>query len=212
MRSAAARLRLGRCLLAICALTTVSVATAPSVPPPYEPGRLTFAGVLLDLSEIVLCVGSLWLAVATALTWAGALLGSGSLAARAAVRISPQAWRRLIGAALGGAIVLAPVTTGAAAPGPADDPGITGLRLPDRPEGVAPALPRGGATAHVVRVHRGDTLWDIAASRLPTGADDAARAAACERWYAANRAAIGPDPDLLLPGTLLRSPNERTRP
>ena len=209
------RFRLGRCVVATCALAVVGATTAPSVPLRHSPGppASAFADALTDLAEIVLCAGSLWLAVATALTAIGELLGSGSLAARVAVRVSPRAWRRLLGAALGGALVLAPAATGATAPDPAGDTRVTGLRLPDRPVGAIPSPPGGSdATSAVVRVRRGDTLWDIAASRLPAGADDAARAAACERWYAANRSAIGPDPDLLLPGTLLRSPYERTNP
>lgn len=65
--------------------------------------------------------------------------------------------------------------------------------------------PAARAGEHVVRP--GDTLWEIAASRLPAGADDAQVAAAWPRWYAANAAAIGPDPDLILPGTVLRPPD-----
>ena len=58
-----------------------------------------------------------------------------------------------------------------------------------------------------VVVRRGDTLWDIAARRLGPGASDAEIATAWHRWYAANAAAIGPDPDLLLPGRRLTPPD-----
>lgn len=61
-------------------------------------------------------------------------------------------------------------------------------------------------TAHVV-VRRGDTLWAIAARGLGPGASAAEIAAAWPRWFAANAAVIGPDPDLLLPGQLLRPPS-----
>lgn len=58
---------------------------------------------------------------------------------------------------------------------------------------------------HVV-VHRGDTLWDIAAAHLGQDATLADVAQEWPRWYAANRDLIGPDPDLILPGQELRIP------
>lgn len=207
-------LHLGRCAFAAsaaCALAAVGAATAPpAVARERRPGLPPFASALTDLAEVVLCLASLWLAVATVLAAAGALLGPGSLPARVALRVSPRAWRRLLAVVLGSAIVIAPAYTGAASPESTDGPRLAGLRLPDRPVGGAAAPADGGAAAVVV-VRRGDTLWDIAAASLPAGADDAGRAAACHRWYSANRAVIGPDPDLLLPGTRLRSPEPHER-
>ncbi|MBB2890757.1 LysM peptidoglycan-binding domain-containing protein [Flexivirga oryzae] len=58
-----------------------------------------------------------------------------------------------------------------------------------------------------VVVHRGDTLWSIAAAHLGPHADAQAIAAEWPRWYAANRHVIGDDPDLLCIGTRLRSPD-----
>ena len=54
-------------------------------------------------------------------------------------------------------------------------------------------------------VRRGDTLWSIAARQLGADASEAEVAAA---WplFAANRAVVGADPDLLLPGQVLRAP------
>ena len=52
----------------------------------------------------------------------------------------------------------------------------------------------------------GDSLWSLARTRLPQGATDAEVDAAWRRIYAANRAAIGPDPDLIRPGLRLRTP------
>jgi hypothetical protein len=60
-------------------------------------------------------------------------------------------------------------------------------------------------------VLRGDCLWDIAAAwlqgRHPGGpvTDDQVRRAT-QDWWQANAAVIGPDPDLLLPGQVLRPP------
>jgi nucleoid-associated protein YgaU len=59
---------------------------------------------------------------------------------------------------------------------------------------------------NVVVVRAGDTLWDIARRHLPAGATPTAVARAWPRWYAANRAVIGPDPDLVRPGQRLVAP------
>lgn len=69
---------------------------------------------------------------------------------------------------------------------------------PPRPTGPTAALER------VVRP--GDTLWGIAAATLGPDADNAAVAAQWPRWYAANRALIGADPNLILPGQRLVAP------
>ena len=65
-------------------------------------------------------------------------------------------------------------------------------------------------------VVRGDCLWHIAADsllgelgRLPT---DGEIAAAVHAWWSANADVIGPDPDLLLPGQVLRPPGRPERP
>ncbi len=58
----------------------------------------------------------------------------------------------------------------------------------------------------LVTVRRGDTLWDLAARHLGPHATDAEIAAEWPRWYEANRAVVGDDPDLLLPGRQLQPP------
>lgn len=57
-------------------------------------------------------------------------------------------------------------------------------------------------------VHRGDSLWSIVARDLGPDASAAEVAAAWPTWYAANRTLIGPDPDVLLPGTTLHRPTQ----
>jgi hypothetical protein len=52
----------------------------------------------------------------------------------------------------------------------------------------------------------GDTLWDLASAASPPGASPAAITEQWKQWYALNRATIGADPDLLLPGELLSLP------
>ena len=59
-----------------------------------------------------------------------------------------------------------------------------------------------------VVVHRGDTLWSIVADRLGPDADATRIAQEWPRWYAANRTAIGDDPDLLQVGASLHAPTE----
>jgi nucleoid-associated protein YgaU len=59
-----------------------------------------------------------------------------------------------------------------------------------------------------VVVRRGDCLWSVVARALGPDADDAAVARAWPRWYAANRAVIGDDPALLLPGQRLVAPDQ----
>ena len=55
-------------------------------------------------------------------------------------------------------------------------------------------------------VQSGDTLWGIAAAYLDAEVSAARIAMAWPDWYEANRAAIGADPDLILPGTVLHEP------
>ena len=55
-------------------------------------------------------------------------------------------------------------------------------------------------------VHRGDSLWSIAARRLGPEAPAAEIDIEWRRWLAANRDVIGRDADLILPGQLLRPP------
>lgn len=54
-------------------------------------------------------------------------------------------------------------------------------------------------------VRRGDSLWTMVARHLHTD-DPAVIATQWPRWYAANRTAVGPDPDLIHTGQVLRIP------
>lgn len=66
-------------------------------------------------------------------------------------------------------------------------------------------------TSPEVVVHRGDSLWSIAARHLGHEPSDAEIAREWPRWYAANRAVIGSDPDLLHPGQVLAAPGGSRR-
>ena len=83
--------------------------------------------------------------------------------------------------------------------------------MPDRPTEGAPTRYTDLRSGHPLRtathvVQHGDTLWGLAAAELGPDATDSAIAARWPQWYAANRALIGPDPDLLYPGQVLRIP------
>ncbi len=78
---------------------------------------------------------------------------------------------------------------------------------------VAPAARRAieDPEAREVVVHRGDSLWSIAARHLGHHPSDAQIADEWPRWYAANSSVIGADPDLLLPGQVLTVPDGTRR-
>jgi len=100
----------------------------------------------------------------------------------------------------------APARSTAASSTPA--PGWTPSRPPVRPQPstrlVTTAPAAEGPRETVVR--RGDTLCDIVRAHLGPDATDAEVAAEWPRWHATNRAVIGADPDVLLPGQVLHAP------
>lgn len=79
---------------------------------------------------------------------------------------------------------------------------------PDRPATSSElmAAARFAPVIDRIVVHRGDTLWSIAARHLGPDATSAEIDSQWRRWFAANRAVIGADADLILPGQLLRPP------
>jgi hypothetical protein len=106
---------------------------------------------------------------------------------------------------------LAPVPTVPAPSGAAPEsaaPGFTPTAPRVRPQadpGLLGSRP-GTSTERDVVVHRGDSLWSIAARHLGPQATDAEIAREWPRWFDLNRDLIGDDPDLILPGQILRVP------
>jgi hypothetical protein len=88
---------------------------------------------------------------------------------------------------------------------------LDGLPTPDRAIDRRDRLRRRGTVDGVV-VAPGDSLWRIAERRLPGDADPATVATAVASLYAANRTAIGPDPDRIVPGQHLDFPDLLTHP
>jgi nucleoid-associated protein YgaU len=104
---------------------------------------------------------------------------------------------------MSGALAAPPPAPGsiAAPPGAVGQARESVLRPPllDRP--TVPSAPA------VVIVKPGDCLWSIAARRLGPGASATQIEGEWRRWYAANRAVIGIDPNLILPGQRLVAPS-----
>jgi len=181
--------------------------------------------------DLVVCCALLVLAATLAWLGLGVLLTLGTYtlrcthtaAGRLARRLTPSLVRRLVAGACGAAVlappgVLTPPATAGAAyhahilpaghGGGASSARPGTLPVPDRPAaGLARVRNHGLAHRHAwVRVRPGDTLWAIAGRRLPPAASDADVAAAWPRWFRRNRGLVGPDPDLIHPGTRLRVP------
>jgi hypothetical protein len=162
------------------------------------------AAVLL-LSVVLLAGGWAWLVLCVSVEVA--------LQCRRTVRpplaVSAPRWRpvlvRSLVAALLGTVAFVPVGA-EAGQRPGVPAALDGLPVPDRlPGRVLPPTPEGRSrAAGTVRVQPGDTLWAIAADRLPVRASAETVDRLWRRLYHRNRSVVGPDPDLLLPGMLLR--------
>ena len=159
-----------------------------------------------------------WLLLAVATTTAGHLPGvAGRAGARVARRVAPRAVRRAVEVALGLAVTGAVLGAGPAAasgpssPGDTPAPAAISLDWGATPPAAASAATTTETPTAPVVVSPGDSLWAIAERDLARAAppSDAEVAAAWPAWWAANRDAIGPDPDLLHPGTSLVPPTDR---
>lgn len=175
------------------------------------------------------CVGAVlwliaaWVAIGLLAMGGSALPGAvGRACAAAAHLVTPVVVRRLVGAAIGVGLVAGPAYAAtAASPAPAVTGAVAGhlggavdSRGPGWPTPPAhtprthPSTPMtpGGQ----VRVDRGDSLWLIAAHRLPGDPTEAQIAAYWPQIYAANRTVIGADPDHITPGQVLSLPDPST--
>jgi hypothetical protein len=128
----------------------------------------------------------------------------GGAAGRLLRVLLPAGARRSAALALGiGLSVAAPVLLGTPVGGTAH----VSLAAAAAPGAVPDWPAEQPADSHVVV--RGDCLWNIAAARLGAAGSpvtDAAIAGTVQAWWSANAQVIGPDPDLILPGQVLRAP------
>lgn len=189
----------------------------------HSPGQAPLGTLVAGLAALALQAALGWLSLLTALVliepWSGRELAS--------CLGCPQTLRRVVLGVCGLAAVSVLVAPADAAPAPSSpplgqtprvDPGnqgrsgtVDGLPLPERPVDVVvhrdrPSTADPNAEWVSVVVHQGDTLWDIAARRLPAGAGPVAIDRAWRAIYATNAAVIGPDSSLIRPGTRLRVP------
>jgi len=195
----------------------------PTVSDPVRRADPSLTGQLVvDTAMMLVLLAGTWLVVATVVT---VLAHAGpARVRRRCPALAPRPWRRLVVGLLGTGVLALPVVVPATAntthgkasddpapagPQPAGDTGVgllDGLPYPDRPTAARAARPgRGPAARPHVTVRPGDSLWALAAAADPT-ASDAQIAEAWPAWYAGNRERIGPDPDLLTPGTVLYPP------
>lgn len=164
------------------------------------------SALVLPLEELVLAGAALALAVC----WLWLLLGVVSVAL--AIRLGPSWVRTLTAVALGVTALQGPAgaePNGQQAVPSASTGALAGLPLPDRAVALAPpaiSAARIQPAASEVRVRAGDSLWSIAAALLPPGSSPGDVDAAWQRIAAANADVLGPDPDLIFPGTTLRVP------
>ena len=156
-----------------------------------------------------LCVGLLGVLVVRLGIAAAAGLAARAVRAlrRWATVATPRLARRCLAALAGlAAPFLAPASAASVALAP-DTVHAVAQPVPTLDQWSAPRpVVLTGGTYVVVR---SDTLWDIARRHLPGPATAVEIARAWPRWYAANRAVIGSDPDHLVPGMRLRVPADR---
>lgn len=135
----------------------------------------------------------------------------GGYAGTAAGRLAPAAVRRLVQITLGLTVATGVIGT---SPAFASQAGTPPRPLPTAASldwgHVQPAARVAAPVAAPVVVRPGDSLWAIAAARLPDDATDTQIARAWPAWWGANREAIGPDPGLILPGLSLTPPARST--
>lgn len=212
----------GRCLAVWLLVTTAALATWTAVAD--AAGTLatsavwhgSFEDLLVAVASaaLVLCAGWLWLI--TTATVADLVRGG-------PVPTAPRGLTRRLVLAACGVAVLAGVSAPAMAGSGAGDHSLVGLPMPDRAVAESVAHPVKRTTPKPapvaleapadITVRAGDSLWSIAADGLGPDTALADIDAAWRELYAANRQAIGTDPDLIHPGLDLEpGSNRKARP
>jgi nucleoid-associated protein YgaU len=209
-----------RCLLVWLALTAGTGAVARWAAAAVEPAD-RFDGLVAAVAGIALVGCATWAWVVGTVVVAHAVRRPGRPAR--SPRGVPSWVTRVVLAACGLAVVATVpahasygVTHPAQHASPGSDVSVDGLPFPDRAVGPAGATPPTpvprtaprwtSLAAATVVVQPGDSLWRVAERLLGADASDAEVAATTQALHELNRAAIGPDPDLIHPGLHLRTP------
>ena len=211
-------MRLLRCTLVVLATTAAAVGALWVLVPSVVTRTPGFEGVLVSGCAALAAGCAVWgwvgaiAVVVEAVRVSGGVAGgdSGDVLGSASGVVSqptmpgvPTALRRLVLAGCGVALT---ATAGPAlgAPGADTQHGlpavVAGLPFPAR------AMDLPAQTHRAVVVRPGDSLWAIAALRLPHEASDAAITDGWQDLYARNRAVVGDDPSLIHPGQRLVLP------
>jgi hypothetical protein len=216
-------LRVGAVLSIEIALGLLLRWTSPAWLSPGQPaavGRRAADGVSLDHLVVCAAAGLAWvalglLAISTMITLALVPVRRVVAPLPAVERLAgPLWWRRAVLAACGLSLA-APVAAHAApqghgpshecavaCPGHPSPSVLSGLPLPDLPDAAHAMAPR----TRIRIVRPGDSLWIIAREALGPSPSDSDVCRGVGLLYAANRRVIGPDPDLIFPGTELTQP------
>lgn len=200
-------------------------------------GTASFEELVVIGCTALTWAGCVWIASAVVLVAVTGAPGvAGRIAARWSAALVPALARHAVRSALGLAALAAPIavaqpvaavpvsatliagtsTVATRPPSPYPLPDVG--RPPVRPPGDAtqvtdtPDDAMDGAAAVMITVEPGDSLWAIAEHHLGPRATDRQIAAEWPRWFAANRDEIGPDPDHIVPGTMLRAPPAHDAP
>jgi hypothetical protein len=195
--------------------------------------------VVATLCATGIWLAAAWLALGIAGATVAALPGSiGRVGHRVARAVLPRTLYRIVAGAAGLGVLLSPVlASGAPAPRPGSavaamptptpqwpsdapvpvplwptNPAARPTRTPEHRRAQPSRSAPHRSQPQPVVVRRGDTLWRIAADHLPGHPSAQRIAASWPRWYAANRAVIGADPDLIVPGQHLYPPAKGSAP
>ena len=205
-----------RLVLTSAAMTVVALALA-ALTPDLREAATTLASaqrtvdtrgadaLLVSAAGLAAWVVWAWGTLGLALTAVSVVPGAvGGVAGRLLRVLLPAGARRSAALALGiGLGIAAPILLSS----PVVGTELVTLAAATTPGGVPDWPAEQPADSHVVV--RGDCLWDIAAARLGAAGSpvtNAATAAAVQAWWSANAQVIGPNPDLILPGQVLRAP------
>lgn len=211
-------IRLARCLMVVCSAVVIGRGLWWAAAEPIQElttllvtGAAPAGGVTFD--RFIVGIAACGAVVATAMLMVSALLIvlatlTGSTfpwLARLAKVSGPPWWRRAV-LTVCGLVIATPAAATAAAAHHTDHHGgcatscavrLDGLSLPDLPVADPPDR---------IIVRTGDSLWSLAGDDLGPRASDTEIARRVDALYAANRSTIGPDPDLIFPGTHLHAP------